>query len=170
VRRGSSQTEASSSRWPERCSSAETRDSARLMGNAREALAGLQKLKARGAFQAMRLRGEVLGDLVLRLGDELGGGGGRGGAQVGDEVGDGEVGFMADGGDDGQPLDAIARATRSLLKAARSSSEPPPRASTIRSTRFEALSSASAASISAGADRPARRPGRAGRSGRSGGG
>ena len=39
---------------------------------------------------------------MLRGGDELGGGGGRGGAQVGDEVGDGEVGLVADGGDDGQ--------------------------------------------------------------------
>ena len=68
----------------------------------REPLAGLQKLKARGAFEAVRLRCQVLGDLVLRLGDEFGCGGGRGGAQVGGEVGDGEVGFMADGGDDGK--------------------------------------------------------------------
>jgi hypothetical protein len=86
----------------------------------------------------MRLRGQVLGDLVLGLGDELGGGGRGGGAQVGGEVGDGEVGFMADGGDDGQALEAMARATRSELKAARSSSEPPPRARTMTSTRPEA--------------------------------
>ena len=49
---------------------------------------------------------------------------------------------------------AMARATRSLLKAARSSSDPPPRASTIRSTRAGsqgAFSWAIAASISAGA-------------------
>ncbi len=44
----------------------------------------------------------MLGDLVLCFCDELGGGGGSGGAQVRGEVGDGEVGFMADGGDDGQ--------------------------------------------------------------------
>ena len=101
-----------------------------------EALAGLQKLEARGALQAMRLRRQMLGDFVLRLGDELGRGGGRGRAQVGGEVGDGEVGFMPYRGNHGQVCyAAIARATRSVLKAARSSSEPPPRASTIRSTR-----------------------------------
>ena len=48
------------------------------------------------------MRGEVLGDLVLRLGDELSGGGRSGRAQVGDEIGDGEVGLVADGGNDGQ--------------------------------------------------------------------
>jgi hypothetical protein len=37
----------------------------------RQSLPGLKKLKARGAFQAMRLRSQVLGDFVLSLGDEL---------------------------------------------------------------------------------------------------
>ena len=45
---------------------------------------------------------DALFDAVLGGGDELGGGGGRGGAEVGDEVGDGEVGLVADGGDDGE--------------------------------------------------------------------
>ena len=71
-------------------------------GQAGEALAGLQELEAGGAFETVGLVGEVLGDLVLGFGDELGGGGGRGGAEVGGEVGDGEVGFVADGGDDGE--------------------------------------------------------------------
>ena len=39
---------------------------------------------------------------MLGGGDELGGGRWGGGAEVGDEVGDGEVGLVADGGDDGQ--------------------------------------------------------------------
>ena len=59
-----------------------------------EPLAGLQELKARGAFQAVRLRRQMLGDLVLGLGDELGGSGRRRCAQVGDKVRDGEVGLM----------------------------------------------------------------------------
>ena len=67
-----------------------------------KALARLQELKAGGALQAVRLRSEVLGDFVLRLGDELRCGGGRGRAQVGSKVGDREIGFMADGGNDGQ--------------------------------------------------------------------
>ena len=70
-------------------------------GNAGEALAGLEELEAAGAFQAGIEAGEVVGDAVLGLGDELGGGGRRGRAEVGDEVGDGEVGFVAYGGDDG---------------------------------------------------------------------
>ena len=71
------------------------------MRDAGKTLAGLEKLEAAGAFEAGIEAGNVLGDAVLGFGDELGGGGGRGGAQVGDEVGDGEVGLMADGGDDG---------------------------------------------------------------------
>jgi len=64
-------------------------------GEMRQALAGLQKLETRGAFQAVRLRGQVLSDLVLCLGDELGRGGRSGGTQVGGEVRDREVGFVA---------------------------------------------------------------------------
>ena len=71
-------------------------------GQAGEALAGLQQLEARGAVQAVRLLGQVLGNLVLRLGDQLGGGRGRGRAQVGDKIGDGEVGFVTYGGDHGK--------------------------------------------------------------------
>ena len=67
-----------------------------------KALMGLQELEAGGAFDAVGLVGEVFGDFVLGLGDELGGSGGRGGAEVGGEVGDGEVGFVADGGDNGK--------------------------------------------------------------------
>ena len=70
-------------------------------GNAGEALAGLKELEMATAFQAGIEAGEVLCDAVLGLGDELGGGGRRWCAQVGDEVGDGEVGFVAYRGDDG---------------------------------------------------------------------
>ena len=71
-------------------------------GQAGEALVGLKELEAGGALETVGLVGEVLGDLVLGFGDELGGGGRGGGAEVGGEVGDGEVGFVADGGDDGE--------------------------------------------------------------------
>ena len=79
----------------------------------REALAGLQKLKARGAFKTMRLRGQMLGDFVLSLGDELGCRGRRGRAQVGDEVRDGEVGLMAHCRNHWKP--ARCNCTRDLL-------------------------------------------------------
>jgi len=62
----------------------------------------LEELETGGAIKTVRLLGEVLGDFVLRLGDELGGGGRGRSAEVGGEVGDGEVGFVADGGDDGE--------------------------------------------------------------------
>ena len=81
-------------------------------GQAGEALVGLQKLEAGGAFETVGLVGEMLGDLVLGFGDELGGGGGRGGAEVGGEVGDGEVGFVADGGDDGESASERSRGRR----------------------------------------------------------
>ena len=71
-------------------------------GYAGEALAGLEELETGGAVKAMRLVGKVLGDFVLSFSDEFGGGGGRGGTEVGGEVGNGEVGFVADGGDDGE--------------------------------------------------------------------
>jgi hypothetical protein len=45
---------------------------------------------------------EMLGDLVLSFGNELGGGRRRGSAEVGGKVGDGEIGFVTDGGDDGE--------------------------------------------------------------------
>ncbi len=48
-------------------------------GGPRETLASLQELEAGGAVKPVRLLGEVLGDLVLGLGDELGGGRRRGG-------------------------------------------------------------------------------------------
>ena len=59
-----------------------------------DALPRLQQLEAGCAFQALGLGGQVLGNLMLRLGDEFGGGRGRGSAEIGNEVGDGEVGFM----------------------------------------------------------------------------
>ncbi len=71
-------------------------------GQAVEALAGLKELEAGGALETVGVGGDVLGELVLGFGDELGGGGRSGGAEVGGEVGDGEVGFVADGGDDGE--------------------------------------------------------------------
>jgi len=67
-----------------------------------ESFAKLEELEAGGAVEAAAEVGEVVADAVLGFGDELGGGGGGGGAEVGDEIGDGEVGFVADGGDDGE--------------------------------------------------------------------
>ncbi len=68
-------------------------------GNAGQTLPGLEELEAAGALEAGVEAGEVLGDAVLGLGDELGGGRRGGRAEVGDEVSDGEVGFVAYGGD-----------------------------------------------------------------------
>ena len=71
-------------------------------GGAGEKLAGLQELEADGALEALKLDGQVICNFVVSLGDEFGGGRRRRRAQVGGEVGDGEVGFVANGGDDGQ--------------------------------------------------------------------
>ena len=71
-------------------------------GGAGEALACSEELEAVGTGKAVKLGGEMLLDLVLGLGYQLGCGGRGGGAEVGGEVGDGEVSFMADGGDDGE--------------------------------------------------------------------
>src|SRR5580698_426511 len=67
-----------------------------------EALACLKELESRGALDALIVSGEVLGDLVLGLGDELGGGGWCRGTEIGNKVGYGEIGFVAYGGDDGE--------------------------------------------------------------------
>jgi membrane protein CcdC involved in cytochrome C biogenesis len=67
-----------------------------------EALAGEHELIADGAVDAGVEGLDALLDAMLRGGDELGGGGRRGGAEVGDEIRDGEVGFVADGGDYGE--------------------------------------------------------------------
>jgi hypothetical protein len=64
---------------------------------------------------------------------QFGGGRRRGRAQVGGEIGQGEVGLVADRGDHRHRAAAIARTRPSSLNAHRSSSEPPPRASTITS-------------------------------------
>src|SRR6266704_2056668 len=45
--------------------------------------------------------GDVLVKFAARLNHELGGGGGRGSTDIGDKIGDGEIGFVADPGDDG---------------------------------------------------------------------
>ncbi len=78
------------------------RDSVRLTGRRASPLLGLEQLEARGTFKAMLLASQELGNLVLCLGNQLSGGRRRGSAQVGHKVGDGEVGFMADRGYDGQ--------------------------------------------------------------------
>jgi len=173
MRAASRRKAKSSRRWAERCRSAEMRDSVRLMGRWVRLLACLQELKASGAFEAVRLVGQVLGDLVLGLGDELGGGRGGGGAEVGGEVGNGEVGFVADGGDDGK-LGGNNRVGDSLgVEGGHVFKRAAAPARTMRSTlkelgspgraRFAALSSARADSISRGLTRPGRRPGRSGR-------
>ena len=50
----------------------------------------------------MGLGSNVLGNLVLRLGDHFGGGRGRRSTEIGYKVGDGEVGFMTYRGNDGK--------------------------------------------------------------------
>ena len=92
----------SSRRWPRRpmrvCNAVlDLRD-----GERGEALAREHELIADGAADAGVEGLDALLDAVLGGGDEFGGGGGRGRAQVGDEVRDGEVGLVADGGDDGE--------------------------------------------------------------------
>jgi len=67
-----------------------------------EALAGVEEVEAAGAEDGAAEIFDALPNAVLGGGDDLGGGGGSGGAEVGDEVGDGEVGLVADGGDDGK--------------------------------------------------------------------
>lgn len=63
-------------------------------------------------FQSVELAGDALPhplgcageegfDLGMFTGDAFGGGAGSGGSEVCDEVGDGGIGFMSDGGDDG---------------------------------------------------------------------
>jgi len=74
----------------------------------REAPAGEEKPEADGAREALILRGKMLGDFVLGLGDELSGGGGGWCAQVGYKIGDGEVGLMSYRGNDRE----VARCNR----------------------------------------------------------
>ena len=64
--------------------------------------AGLQDAEGDAAIEAGGEGGDAVYDTVLGGGDKFGGGGWGGGAEVSDEVCDGEVGFMADGGDDGE--------------------------------------------------------------------
>ena len=70
--------------------------------HASQSIGGLHETIAGSALETLVEGLDAIGDVVQRGGDQLGGGGGRGGAQVGDEVGDGEVGLVADGGDDGK--------------------------------------------------------------------
>ena len=73
-----------------------------LGGEAGEALAGLEEAELAGAEDGAVELVDAFFDTVLGGGDELGGGRWGGGAEVGDEVGNGEVGLVADGGDDGE--------------------------------------------------------------------
>ena len=54
--------------------------------------------------EAVMQGGGMIFDFLARADDEFGGGRGRGRAQIGDEIDDGEIGFMAHGGDDGNGL------------------------------------------------------------------
>src|SRR6185312_10873476 len=74
----------------------------RINGDAGKSLPRLHDSIARGAVEPLRELLQMLFNLMLRLSDQFCGGGGRGSAEVGDEIGDGEVGFVADGGNDGQ--------------------------------------------------------------------
>ena len=70
------------------------------MGEPVKALLQVSQAALAGALQAVLLLCQLAQDERL-LGDgQLGGGGGGGGALVGNEIGDGEVGFVADAGDD----------------------------------------------------------------------
>ena len=64
-----------------------------------QGLASHQQAVAHGAAEAIVQSGGVVFDFLARADDEFGGGGGRGSAQVGNEIDDGEIGFVADGGD-----------------------------------------------------------------------
>jgi hypothetical protein len=66
---------------------------------------------------------------------KLGGGGGGGRAHVGSEVAQGGVGLVATAEMVGMGDSATARTTTSSLNAHRSSTEPPPRATMMRSGR-----------------------------------
>ena len=117
-------------------------------------LAGLQQLVARGAVEPVRLLGQPFGDLVLRLCNQFGGSGRRGSAQVGNKIGDGEVGLVANRGDHRQSRsrdrtgDALAVEGCQIFQRSATTGQDD------QSTRPSALSSASAASISAGAESP----------------
>ena len=68
--------------------------------NAGERRRGLQEAIAGSAQEAVVEGLHPIRDIVQGGSDQLGGGGRGGGTQVGNEVGDGEVGLVADGGND----------------------------------------------------------------------
>ena len=68
-------------------------------GKPGKALLGAHQQVAAGLVQTPVQLLQPLLHLVLRLGEQFRRGGGCGRAQVGDKIGDGEVGFVADGGD-----------------------------------------------------------------------
>ena len=70
--------------------------------NAGKGVGRLHEAIAGGAENALIEGVYTVSDIVQGGGDEFGGGRGRGSAQIGDEVCDGEVGLVADGGDDGK--------------------------------------------------------------------
>ncbi len=72
-----------------------------VLGQFGEGLASHEEAVAHGAGEALVQGGGLFFDFLARADDEFGGRGRRGSAQVGDEVGDGEIGFVADGGDHG---------------------------------------------------------------------
>ena len=91
--------------------------------------------------------GELLADGLAVGSEALGGVRRGGGAEVGGEVGEGFVYFVADAGDNGRRLAAMARTRRSSLKTARSSALPPPRMMTMASRSERWLSKLRAAMI-----------------------
>ncbi len=103
----------------------------------REANVALPCFEEMQANRASRTEGEsihVLFDAMLCGGDELGCGRGSGGAQVGDKSAMVKSVSWPMAETTGSSEAAMMRARASLLKLARSSMEPPPRAMTMRST------------------------------------
>ncbi len=66
-----------------------------------DALAEIEKTVTDEAGERFSQIGDVFIELAAGLDDEFGGGGGRGSANIGDKIRDGEIGFVADAGDDG---------------------------------------------------------------------
>jgi len=73
-------------------------DERRAVQKAAEFFARHDEVIAEGALNAEVEFCDALFDADVLGGDDLSGGGGSGGAEVGDEICDGEIGFVADGG------------------------------------------------------------------------
>ena len=71
-----------------------------VLRQSRERIVGAQQFVVDGLRHALVEGLQLLGEFVLGADDQLGRGGRRGRSQVGNKVADGEIGLVADGGDD----------------------------------------------------------------------